>query len=73
MARRGDQLPPDEAAARWASREATAALQPLGRQCSTDEIAMVVTFLAGDEASFMTGAVVPVDGGCTATFNRGTQ
>jgi NAD(P)-dependent dehydrogenase (short-subunit alcohol dehydrogenase family) len=73
MARRGDQLSPDQAAVRWALRESTAALQPLGRQCSTDEIAAVVTFLAGDDASFMTGAIVPVDGGCIATFNRGTQ
>ena len=73
MARRGELLPPDQAAARWAARESTAALQPLRRQCSTDEIAAVVTFLAGDDASFMTGAIVPVDGGCTATFNRGTQ
>src|SRR6476620_784758 len=61
LAHRGRQLPPDAAAARWAVRESTAALQPLGRQCSTDEIATVVTFLAGDDASFMTGAIVPVD------------
>jgi NAD(P)-dependent dehydrogenase (short-subunit alcohol dehydrogenase family) len=73
MARRGEQMPLDEAAARWASREAAAALQPLGRQCSTDEIASVVTFLVGDGASFMTGAIVAVDGGCTATFNRGSR
>jgi NAD(P)-dependent dehydrogenase (short-subunit alcohol dehydrogenase family) len=73
MARRGEDMPVDQAEARWATREATAALQPLGRQSSTDEIAAVVTFLAGDDASFMTGAIVPVDGGCTATFNRGSQ
>jgi NAD(P)-dependent dehydrogenase (short-subunit alcohol dehydrogenase family) len=73
MARRGEQLPADQAAARWAAREATASLQPLGRQASADEIAAVVTFLAGDAASFMTGAIVPVDGGCTATFNRGSH
>ena len=36
---------------------------PLGRYASTDEIAGVVTFLAGDAAGYITGAVVPVDGG----------
>lgn len=36
---------------------------PLGRYASTDEIARVVTFLAGDAAGYITGAVVPVDGG----------
>ncbi len=73
MARRGQQMPPEQAAARWATRERLGALQPLGRQGSTDEIAAVVRFLASDQASFMTGAIVPVDGGCTATFNRGNE
>ena len=36
---------------------------PLGRYASTDEIAGVVTFLAGDAAGYITGAVIPVDGG----------
>ncbi|GAA4474827.1 dihydroanticapsin 7-dehydrogenase [Rhodococcus olei] len=31
-----------------------------------DELANVIAFLGGDEATFMTGAVVPVDGGTTA-------
>jgi NAD(P)-dependent dehydrogenase (short-subunit alcohol dehydrogenase family) len=35
------------------------------------EIAAAVAFVASDEASFMTGALVPVDGGCTAFFNLG--
>lgn len=39
---------------------------PLGRVGDAEEIAQVVLFLAGDESSFMTGAVVPVDGGNTA-------
>ncbi|MFI6503498.1 3-oxoacyl-ACP reductase FabG [Nonomuraea typhae] len=36
---------------------------PLGRQAQPAEIARVVRFLAGDDASYITGAVIPVDGG----------
>ena len=36
---------------------------PLGRPASADEIAAVIAFLAGDGASYVTGAVLPVDGG----------
>ena len=36
---------------------------PLARYASTDEIAGVVRFLASDAAGYITGAVVPVDGG----------
>lgn len=36
---------------------------PMGRHGTPAEIAAVIVFLASDEASFMTGAVVPVDGG----------
>jgi NAD(P)-dependent dehydrogenase (short-subunit alcohol dehydrogenase family) len=73
MARRGDRMTPEAAAERWATRNRLAALQPLGRQGQTTEIAHVVRFLASDMASFMTGAIVPVDGGCSATFNRGSE
>jgi len=37
--------------------------QPLERLLHPDEVAAVLAFLAGDEASAMTGAIVPVDGG----------
>lgn len=36
---------------------------PAGRYGSTDEIAAAVRFLAGDAAGYITGAIVPVDGG----------
>jgi NAD(P)-dependent dehydrogenase (short-subunit alcohol dehydrogenase family) len=42
--------------------ELTAAV-PLGRMATADEIAGVVAFLASSDAAYITGAVIPVDGG----------
>jgi 3-oxoacyl-[acyl-carrier protein] reductase len=44
-------------------RSEIAAQVPLGRFCSAQEIADVVTFIASDKASYITGAIIPVDGG----------
>lgn len=39
---------------------------PIGRIASPDEIAAAVLYLASDEAGFITGAALPIDGGLTA-------
>jgi len=36
---------------------------PLQRYASPDEVAAAVTWLASDGAAYVTGAVIPVDGG----------
>jgi NAD(P)-dependent dehydrogenase (short-subunit alcohol dehydrogenase family) len=38
----------------------------MGRAGQPREVAHAALFLAGDEASYITGAVIPVDGGWTA-------
>jgi len=39
------------------------AMVPLGRVATPEEVAAAVTFLASSEASYITGTVLPVDGG----------
>jgi NAD(P)-dependent dehydrogenase (short-subunit alcohol dehydrogenase family) len=46
--------------------EALAARVPLGRAASPEEVAAAAVWLASDEARFVNGAVLPVDGGITA-------
>ena len=71
LGRRGPTLSEEAFAAATSVRERAAARQPLGRQAQPAEVAAVALFLASDAASFMTGSIVPVDGGCTTTFNYG--
>jgi NAD(P)-dependent dehydrogenase (short-subunit alcohol dehydrogenase family) len=52
------------AAALWEGNEArAAAMHPLGRLGEPLDIARAITFLCSDAASWITGVVLPVDGG----------
>jgi 3(or 17)beta-hydroxysteroid dehydrogenase len=48
------------------ARKATLAMHPIGRLGTADDIARGIVFLASDDASFMTGTGLVVDGGWTA-------
>jgi meso-butanediol dehydrogenase/(S,S)-butanediol dehydrogenase/diacetyl reductase len=50
----------EQARVLWAEKH------PLGRIASPEEVARAILFLASEEASFITGAALPVDGGITA-------
>lgn len=49
-----------------AALQALAARHPVGRLGRSEEVASVIAFLASDDAPFMTGAEVVMDGGYTA-------
>ena len=46
--------------------EQLAAQAPAGRPAAPEEIAEAIVFLTTDRASFVEGAILPVDGGRTA-------
>ena len=43
--------------------ERTQSRIPLGRFAQPEDIARVTAFLASDQASYITGAIIPMDGG----------
>lgn len=47
-------------------REQLVARQPVGRLGTPEDVAAMVRYICSDEASFMNGAVLPLDGGWTA-------
>ena len=49
----------------------TARMHPLGRVGEPEDVARMIVYLASDAASWMTGAVVPVDGGVTGAASSG--
>ncbi len=59
-----DSLSPDPAATREAARRAI----PLGRYGTPEEFARVATFLLSPAASYLTGCVIPVEGGALRTL-----
>ena len=51
-----------------ATRQSTEKLIPMGRVGRPEELANAILFLASDEASYITGAALPVDGGRSAVL-----
>ena len=50
--------------------QAMGRMMPVGRLASPEEIAAAVVWLCSDEASYVTGMAMPVDGGATAASGR---
>jgi NAD(P)-dependent dehydrogenase (short-subunit alcohol dehydrogenase family) len=52
----------------FARKQRLAALHPLGRLASPDDVAAAIAMLLSRDAGFMTGSLLTVDGGQTAGF-----
>lgn len=55
------------------SRQMMDGLHPIGRIGTPDEVGGLIVWLSSAEAGFMTGAVVPVDGGFVAQWSAGVE
>lgn len=64
VARPDSQLPAGETPETLAVKRGAA--NPMGRVCQPEEVANAALFLLSDEASFINGVALPVDGGATA-------
>jgi NAD(P)-dependent dehydrogenase (short-subunit alcohol dehydrogenase family) len=49
----------------------TARMHPLGRVGEPEDVARLIVFLSSDASSWMTGAIVPVDGGVVGASSSG--
>lgn len=52
-----------------ATRKFFDGIAPLGRMGTSEEVAGLVAYLASDDAAFVTGAELVIDGGSTAGFS----
>jgi NAD(P)-dependent dehydrogenase (short-subunit alcohol dehydrogenase family) len=64
VARPDSQLPPGETPETLVVKRGSS--NPMGRVAQPEEIANAALFLLSDEASFVNGVALPVDGGATA-------
>ncbi|MBW3666529.1 MAG: SDR family oxidoreductase [Actinobacteria bacterium] len=53
------------------NEEHTARMHPLGRVGEPEDVARMIVYLGSDSSSWMTGAIVPVDGGVTGASSSG--
>ncbi len=51
--------------------ESARQMHPLGRIGEPEDVARLIVFLGSDASSWMTGAIVPVDGGVTEASSSG--
>lgn len=55
----------------WQNEEVAARMHPLGRLGTPEDVARAIVFLASDAADWITGVILPVDGGLTEASSSG--